>query len=155
MWQGGRGNPPVEAPHLIGTTPEIEALRPKSPPPRSQQQPLQSQAANSASQPSAAATNTKKAANASQGPTSHVSQSVTSSSVIVISTTSPAQGPVWGGNTGQMRLADEETTSLRIEEVKSMRIEEEKSMRIEVSAVKIDQENEDVLKDGSSYVLGQ
>ena len=155
MWQGGRGNPPVEAPHLIGTTPEIEALRPKSPPPRSQQQPQQSQAANSASQPSTAATNTKKAANASQGPTSHVSQSVTSSSVIVISTTSPAQGPVWGGNSGQMRVADEEMTSLRIEEGKSMRIEEEKSMRIETSAVKIDQEDEDVLKDGSSFVLGQ
>ncbi|GBG88129.1 hypothetical protein CBR_g46618 [Chara braunii] len=34
MWTGGRSNPPPDAPHLLGTTPEIEALRPKSPPPR-------------------------------------------------------------------------------------------------------------------------
>ncbi|XP_022850090.1 methyltransferase-like protein 1 isoform X2 [Olea europaea var. sylvestris] len=32
VWQGGGGrNPPPEAPHLVLTTPEIEALRPKSP----------------------------------------------------------------------------------------------------------------------------
>ncbi|CAA2957392.1 methyltransferase 1 [Olea europaea subsp. europaea] len=32
IWQGGGGrNPPPEAPHLVLTTPEIEALRPKSP----------------------------------------------------------------------------------------------------------------------------
>uniref|UniRef100_A0A0E0NPP8 Methyltransferase-like protein 1 n=1 Tax=Oryza rufipogon TaxID=4529 RepID=A0A0E0NPP8_ORYRU len=31
VWQGGR-NPPPEAPHLVVTTPEIEGLRPKSPP---------------------------------------------------------------------------------------------------------------------------
>ncbi|CAK9135938.1 unnamed protein product [Ilex paraguariensis] len=32
VWQGGGGrNPPPEAPHLVVTTPEIEALRPKSP----------------------------------------------------------------------------------------------------------------------------
>ncbi|XP_047325293.1 N6-adenosine-methyltransferase non-catalytic subunit MTB-like [Impatiens glandulifera] len=32
VWQGGGGrNPPPEAPHLILTTPDIEALRPKSP----------------------------------------------------------------------------------------------------------------------------
>ncbi|TVU48376.1 hypothetical protein EJB05_08010 [Eragrostis curvula] len=33
VWQGGNGrNPPPEAPHLVVTTPEIEGLRPKSPP---------------------------------------------------------------------------------------------------------------------------
>ncbi|KAL6901846.1 hypothetical protein ACP4OV_004722 [Aristida adscensionis] len=33
VWQGGGGrNPPPEAPHLVVTTPEIESLRPKSPP---------------------------------------------------------------------------------------------------------------------------
>lgn len=32
VWQGGGGrNPPPDAPHLVVTTPEIEALRPKSP----------------------------------------------------------------------------------------------------------------------------
>ncbi|KAE8781581.1 Methyltransferase-like protein 1 [Hordeum vulgare] len=35
VWQGGGGrNPPPGAPHLIVTTPEIEGLRPKSPPPK-------------------------------------------------------------------------------------------------------------------------
>eukprot|EP00897_Mesotaenium_endlicherianum_P002522 jgi/Mesen1/2298/ME000155S01389 len=38
VWSGGRGNPPPDAPHLLGTTPEVEALRPKSPPMRSQPQ---------------------------------------------------------------------------------------------------------------------
>ena len=33
VWQvGGGRNPPPEAPHLVVTTPEIESLRPKSPP---------------------------------------------------------------------------------------------------------------------------
>lgn len=62
VWQGGRGNPPIDAPHLVGTTPEIEALRPKSPPPRPQQpQPSgQGNAGNSLSQPSAGNSNNKK-----------------------------------------------------------------------------------------------
>jgi hypothetical protein len=62
VWQGGRGNPPIDAPHLVGTTPEIEALRPKSPPPRPQQpQPSgQGIAGNSLSQPSAGNSNNKK-----------------------------------------------------------------------------------------------
>ncbi|GMH18389.1 hypothetical protein Nepgr_020230 [Nepenthes gracilis] len=42
VWQGGGGrNPPPEAPHLVQTTPEIEALRPKSP--MKNQQQLQQQ----------------------------------------------------------------------------------------------------------------
>ncbi|XP_078164108.1 uncharacterized protein LOC144559051 [Carex rostrata] len=39
VWQGGGGrNPPTEASHLVVTTPEIELLRPKSPPQKNQQQ---------------------------------------------------------------------------------------------------------------------
>ncbi|KAL5723435.1 mRNA (2'-O-methyladenosine-N(6)-)-methyltransferase [Ranunculus cassubicifolius] len=38
VWQGGGGrNPPPGAPHLVVTTPEIESLRPKSPPAKNQQ----------------------------------------------------------------------------------------------------------------------
>lgn len=115
VWQGGRGNPPVDASHLVGTTPEIEALRPKSPPPRAQQQ-QQSQAANSASQPSAANSNSKKPPNASQGMSPQNAQAVSNpgmtgpgqatpmSSVIVISSLSPTQGPgpLKNGNAGQL-----------------------------------------------------
>ncbi|CAA6655465.1 unnamed protein product [Spirodela intermedia] len=39
VWQGGGGrNPPLDAPHLVVTTPDIESLRPKSPPQKNQQQ---------------------------------------------------------------------------------------------------------------------
>lgn len=39
VWQGGGGrNPPAGAQHLVVTTPEIEGLRPKSPPQKNQQQ---------------------------------------------------------------------------------------------------------------------
>ncbi|KAL3520733.1 hypothetical protein ACH5RR_018882 [Cinchona calisaya] len=45
VWQGGGGrNPPPEAPHLVQTTPEIEALRPKSP--MKNQQQLQQQSSS-------------------------------------------------------------------------------------------------------------
>ena len=38
VWQGGGGrNPPLDAPHLVVTTPDIESLRPKSPPQKNQQ----------------------------------------------------------------------------------------------------------------------
>ncbi|XP_057546719.1 N6-adenosine-methyltransferase non-catalytic subunit MTB [Amaranthus tricolor] len=48
VWQGGSGrNPPPDAPHLVQTTPEIEALRPKSP--MKNQQQLQQQQSNSIS----------------------------------------------------------------------------------------------------------
>lgn len=43
VWQGGGGrNPPPDAPHLVQTTPEIEALRPKSPMKNQQQMQQQS-----------------------------------------------------------------------------------------------------------------
>ncbi|KAE9589071.1 putative mRNA (2'-O-methyladenosine-N(6)-)-methyltransferase [Lupinus albus] len=39
VWQGGGGRkPPPETPHLVVTTPDIEALRPKSPMKNQQQQ---------------------------------------------------------------------------------------------------------------------
>ncbi|KAF6157711.1 hypothetical protein GIB67_037284 [Kingdonia uniflora] len=39
VWQGGGGrNPPPDTPHLVLTTPDIEGLRPKSPPQKNQQQ---------------------------------------------------------------------------------------------------------------------
>ena len=68
VWQGGRGNPAIDAPHLVGTTPEIEALRPKSPPPRPQAQPSgQGNAGNSLSQPSAGNSISKKASTGQVG----------------------------------------------------------------------------------------
>lgn len=69
VWQGGRGNPAIDANHLVGTTPEIEALRPKSPPPRPQQaQPSgQGNAGNSISQPSAGNSISKKASTGGGG----------------------------------------------------------------------------------------
>ncbi|KAI4377799.1 hypothetical protein MLD38_015374 [Melastoma candidum] len=46
VWQGGGGrNPPPEAPHLVVTTPDIEALRPKSPM-KNQQQMQQNQSSS-------------------------------------------------------------------------------------------------------------
>ncbi|XP_010537167.1 PREDICTED: methyltransferase-like protein 1 [Tarenaya hassleriana] len=48
VWQGGGGrNPPPEAPHLVVTTPDIEALRPKSPMKNQQQQQSNPVSANS------------------------------------------------------------------------------------------------------------
>ncbi|PKI49078.1 hypothetical protein CRG98_030530 [Punica granatum] len=47
VWQGGGGrNPPPDAPHLVLTTPEIEALRPKSPMKNQQQLQQQNQSAS-------------------------------------------------------------------------------------------------------------
>ncbi|PIN03364.1 putative N6-adenine methylase involved in transcription regulation [Handroanthus impetiginosus] len=52
VWVGGGGrNPPPEAPHLVVTTPEIEALRPKSPM-KNQQQLQQQQSASISLTPS-------------------------------------------------------------------------------------------------------
>eukprot|EP00850_Spirogloea_muscicola_P007440 SM000037S13575 [mRNA] locus=s37:866017:869778:+ [translate_table: standard] len=45
-WVGWRSNPPPNAPHLLGSTPEIEALRPKSPPRRDQPSPRACEVAN-------------------------------------------------------------------------------------------------------------
>ncbi|XP_050225761.1 N6-adenosine-methyltransferase non-catalytic subunit MTB [Mercurialis annua] len=64
VWQGGGGrNPPPEAPHLVITTPEIEALRPKSPMKNQQQQ----QSA-SISLTTASSSNRRTAGNSPQNP---------------------------------------------------------------------------------------
>jgi hypothetical protein len=62
VWQGGGGrNPPPEAPHLVITTPEIEALRPKSP--MKNQQQLQQQQPTSISLTTASSSNRRPAGN--------------------------------------------------------------------------------------------
>ncbi|KAK7279922.1 hypothetical protein RJT34_24983 [Clitoria ternatea] len=68
VWQGGGGrNPPPEAPHLVVTTPDIEALRPKSP--MKNQQQLQQQQSVSISLTTASASNRRPAGNSPQNPT--------------------------------------------------------------------------------------
>lgn len=68
VWQGGGGrNPPPEAPHLVVTTPDIEALRPKSP--MKNQQQLQQQNSASISLTTANSSNRRPAGNSPQNPT--------------------------------------------------------------------------------------
>lgn len=68
VWQGGGGrNPPPEAPHLVVTTPDIEALRPKSP--MKNQQQMQQQQSVSISLTSGSASNRRPAGNSPQNPT--------------------------------------------------------------------------------------
>ncbi|KAI5570036.1 hypothetical protein BDE02_12G119200 [Populus trichocarpa] len=63
VWQGGGGrNPPPEAPHLVVTTPDIEALRPKSPMKNQQQQSV------SISLTAANSSNRRPAGNSPQNP---------------------------------------------------------------------------------------
>ena len=65
VWQGGGGrNPPPEAPHLVVTTPEIEALRPKSP--MKNQQQLQQQPSASISLTTSNSSNRRAAGNSPQ-----------------------------------------------------------------------------------------
>ncbi|KAK9749421.1 hypothetical protein RND81_02G124500 [Saponaria officinalis] len=67
VWQGGGGrNPPPEAPHLVLTTPEIEALRPKSP--MKNQQQLQQQS-NSIPLTTGNSSNRRPTGNSPQNPT--------------------------------------------------------------------------------------
>lgn len=66
VWQGGGGrNPPPDAPHLVQTIPEIEALRPKSP--MKNQQQLQ-QHSNSISLTTASSSSRRVVGNSSQNP---------------------------------------------------------------------------------------
>ncbi|KAG9441308.1 hypothetical protein H6P81_017162 [Aristolochia fimbriata] len=63
VWVGGGGrNPPPDAPHLVLTTPEIESLRPKSPPAKSQQQ------QSTSIQTTANSSNKRPAVNSPQNP---------------------------------------------------------------------------------------
>eukprot|EP00262_Sarcandra_glabra_P010535 TRINITY_DN25826_c0_g1_i1.p1 TRINITY_DN25826_c0_g1~~TRINITY_DN25826_c0_g1_i1.p1 ORF type:complete len:1252 (+),score=302.25 TRINITY_DN25826_c0_g1_i1:237-3992(+) len=64
VWQGGGGrNPPPDAPHLVLTTPEIESLRPKSPPQKNQ---LQQQQPTPISQTTSNPTNKRPTVNSPQ-----------------------------------------------------------------------------------------
>ncbi|KAJ6676085.1 N6-ADENOSINE-METHYLTRANSFERASE NON-CATALYTIC SUBUNIT [Salix viminalis] len=76
VWQGGGGrNPPPEAPHLVVTTPDIEALRPKSPMKNQQQQ-----QSVSISLTTANSSNRRPAGNSPQNPSTFcVNQEATSS----------------------------------------------------------------------------
>lgn len=66
VWQGGGGrNPPPDAPHLVVTTPEIEALRPKSPM-KNQQQMQQNQSVSISLTPSSS--NRRPPANPPENP---------------------------------------------------------------------------------------
>ncbi|CAJ1977021.1 unnamed protein product [Sphenostylis stenocarpa] len=68
VWQGGGGrNPPPEAPHLVVTTPDIEALRPKSP--MKNQQQMQQQNSVSISLTTGSGSNRRPAGNSPQNPT--------------------------------------------------------------------------------------
>lgn len=65
MWIGGGGrNPPPEAPHLVQTTPEIEALRPKSP--MKNQQQMQQQQSSSISLTTGNSSNKRPTGNSPQ-----------------------------------------------------------------------------------------
>ncbi|GAB2227677.1 hypothetical protein Droror1_Dr00009504 [Drosera rotundifolia] len=65
VWQGGGGrNPPPESPHLVLTTPDIEALRPKSP--MKNQQQLQQQQSTFISLTPAASGNRRSSGNSPQ-----------------------------------------------------------------------------------------
>uniref|UniRef100_A0A803M095 Methyltransferase-like protein 1 n=1 Tax=Chenopodium quinoa TaxID=63459 RepID=A0A803M095_CHEQI len=67
VWQGGGGrNPPPDAPHLVQTTPEIEALRPKSP--MKNQQQMQQQQSNSISLTTANSSGRRATGNSPQNP---------------------------------------------------------------------------------------
>ncbi|CAM6105360.1 unnamed protein product [Calypogeia fissa] len=84
LWQGGRGNPPSDAPHLVGTTSEIESLRPKSPPPRAQQQP-QAHTANGVP-PSGTSANGKRPFTTSQGGLPNLAPAVVNATLVPVET---------------------------------------------------------------------
>lgn len=67
VWQGGGGrNPPPDAPHLVKTTPDIEALRPKSPIKNQQQMQQQQQQSAAISLTSGNSSNRRNAGNSPQ-----------------------------------------------------------------------------------------
>ncbi|KNA24285.1 hypothetical protein SOVF_016930 [Spinacia oleracea] len=79
VWLGGGGrNPPPDAPHLVQTTPEIEALRPKSPMKNQQQMQQQS---NSISLTTANSGNRRATGNSPQNPNPFTVNQEASSSI--------------------------------------------------------------------------
>ncbi|KAL2995499.1 hypothetical protein AAZX31_10G220000 [Glycine max] len=111
VWQGGGGrNPPPEAPHLVVTTPDIEALRPKSP--MKNQQQLQQQNSVSISLTSASASNRRPAGNSPQNPTAlGVNQEASSSNP---STPAPWGSPLEGfkGREGSVLPSDDKVMDM-------------------------------------------
>ncbi|KAL5139685.1 Methyltransferase-like protein 1 [Glycine soja] len=111
VWQGGGGrNPPPEAPHLVVTTPDIEALRPKSP--MKNQQQLQQQNSVSISLTSASASNRRPAGNSPQNPTAlSVNQEASSSNP---STPAPWGSPLEGfkGREGSVLPSDDKVMDM-------------------------------------------
>ncbi|KAL2948897.1 hypothetical protein AAZX31_20G148800 [Glycine max] len=111
VWQGGGGrNPPPEAPHLVVTTPDIEALRPKSP--MKNQQQLQQQNSVSISLTSASASNRRPAGNSPQNTTAlGVNQDASSSNP---STPAPWGSPLEGfkGREGSVLPSDDKVMDM-------------------------------------------
>lgn len=111
VWQGGGGrNPPPEAPHLVVTTPDIEALRPKSP--MKNQQQLQQQNSVSISLTSASASNRRPAGNSPQNTTAPgVNQDASSSNP---STPAPWGSPLEGfkGREGSVLPSDDKVMDM-------------------------------------------
>ncbi|KAJ8427946.1 hypothetical protein Cgig2_023241 [Carnegiea gigantea] len=91
VWLGGGGrNPPPESPHLVQTTPEIEALRPKSP--MKNQQQLQQQQSNSISLTTANSSSRRAAGNSPQNPAAFSLNQEASSSNHPAAWASPMEG---------------------------------------------------------------
>ncbi|CAK8573472.1 unnamed protein product [Lathyrus sativus] len=107
VWQGGGGrNPPPEAPHLVVTTPDIEALRPKSPMKNQQQMQQQQQSVSISLTPGN--TSNRRPGNSPQNPTAlGVNQDASSSNP---STPAPwASSPMEGfkGREGSVMPSDD------------------------------------------------
>ncbi|XP_027364541.1 N6-adenosine-methyltransferase non-catalytic subunit MTB isoform X1 [Abrus precatorius] len=110
VWQGGGGrNPPPEAPHLVVTTPDIEALRPKSP--MKNQQQLQQQQSVSISLTSASASSRRPAGNSPQNPAAlGVSQDSSSSNPSTPAPWAPLEG--FKGREGSMLPSDDKVMDM-------------------------------------------
>lgn len=108
VWQGGGGrNPPPEAPHLVVTTPDIEALRPKSP--MKNQQQLQQQQSASISITTVNSSNKRPGVNSPQNPNpfSSMNQEASSSNPPMPSwASSPMEGFKGQDSSGNMGMED-------------------------------------------------
>ncbi|ESW15450.1 hypothetical protein PHAVU_007G073300 [Phaseolus vulgaris] len=111
VWQGGGGrNPPPEAPHLVVTTSDIEALRPKSP--MKNQQQMQQQNSVSISLTTGSGSNRRPAGNSPQNPPAlSVNQDASSSNP---STPAPWGSPLEGfkGREGSVLPSDDKVMDI-------------------------------------------
>ncbi|XP_042512210.1 N6-adenosine-methyltransferase non-catalytic subunit MTB-like [Macadamia integrifolia] len=103
VWQGGGGrNPPPDAPHLVLTTPEIEALRPKSPPHKNQQQ-----QSTSLTQTTANSANKRPSGNSPQNPAAlGLNQEASSSNPQTSTPWASPVGSLKGLDAGNVALED-------------------------------------------------